>query len=222
MSFTRLHVARVLTSTGLVPLFYHGDVGVAREIAAACYRGGARALEFTHRGEAAQEVFGELRKFCRKATPELALGVGSVTDGAAASHYLMLGADFVVTPVLRRDVAVVCNRRKALWLPGCATPGEIAAAEELGAEIVKLFPGGTLGPEFVRAVCGPQPWTSIMPTGGVSPERENLKGWFDAGVVCVGMGSQLVSKEVVAERDWAGLEAKTRSTLALISELRGG
>ena len=204
----------------MVPLFYHGDPEVAKAVARACYAGGARLLEFTHRGDFAHEVFGELRKFCRKALPELALGVGSVTDAAQASLYMMLGADFVVTPTLREDIARVCNRRKVMWNPGCATVAEIARAEELGAEVVKLFPGDVYGPGFVKGVLGPQPWTSIMPTGGVSPDRDNLKGWFDAGVVCVGMGSKLVSRDIVAARDWDGLEAKTRETLALIRSLR--
>ena len=218
---TRLHVARLMHDTGMVPLFYHDDLDTATSIAEACYRGGARLLEFTHRGDFAHEVFGELRKFCRRAAPELALGVGSVTDAAAASLYLMLGADFVVTPVLREDIAAVCNRRKVMWNPGCGTLAEIGRAEELGAEVVKLFPGSTYGPGFVKAVLGPQPWTSIMPTGGVSPDRDNLAAWFEAGVACVGMGSKLVSREVIAGADWEGLEAKTRRTLGLIAELRG-
>ncbi len=219
---SRLHVAHLMASTGLVPLFYHADLETAKAIADACYKGGARLLEFTNRGDFAHEVFGELRKFCRKAMPELALGVGSVTDAAQASLFMQLGADFVVTPVLREDIAYVCNRRKVMWNPGCATLAEICRAEELGAEVVKLFPGDVYGPGFVKAVRAPQPWTSIMPTGGVSADRENLKGWFDAGVICVGMGSGLVSKEVIAGRDWAGLEAKTRELVALVRELRGG
>ena len=211
-----------MARTGMVPLFYHGDVDVAKDIVRACYRGGARLLEFTNRGDRAYEVFRELAVMRDAELPELALGVGSVTDAAAASTYMMLGADFVVTPVLREDIAQVCNRRKVMWNPGCGTLAEISRAEELGAEVVKLFPGSVYGPGFVKGVLGPQPWTSIMPTGGVSPDRENLKGWFAAGVVCVGMGSQLVSKQVIAEKDWAGLEQKTRETLALIGELRGG
>ena len=218
---SRLHAAHLMSTTGMVPLFYHPDLDTATAIARACYDGGARLLEFTHRGDFAHEVFGELRKVCREAMPELALGVGSVTDAGQASLYMMLGADFIVTPVLREDIAVVCNRRKVMWNPGCATIAEICRAEELGAEVVKLFPGDVYGPGFVKAVKGPQPWTSIMPTGGVSPDRENLTAWFAAGVTCVGMGSKLVSKQVVANQDWAGLEAKTRSTLALIAELRG-
>ena len=123
-------------------------------------------------------------------------GVGSVTDGAAASLYMQLGANFIVTPVLREDIAIACNRKKVLWSPGCGTLTEIAKAEELGCEVVKLFPGGTYGFEFVKAIKGPQPWTSIMPTGGVSTDPENLKSWFEAGVVCVGMGSKLISKDI--------------------------
>ena len=217
---SRLHVARLMSATGMVPLFYHGDVDVAKDIARACYRGGARLLEFTNRGDRAHEVFRELAVMRDAEMPELALGIGSVTDAAAASLYMMLGADFIVTPTLREDIALVCNRRKVMWNPGCATVAEIARAEELGAEVVKLFPGGTYGPGLVKGILAPQPWTSIMPTGGVSPDRDNLEGWFDAGVVCVGMGSKLVSKEVIAEKDWGGLEAKTRETLALIEELR--
>ncbi len=220
-SHTRIHVAHLMASTGLVPLFYHDDFDTAKNIVSACYWGGARLLEFTNRGDFAHEVFGELRKFCRKAYPELAMGVGSVTDAGTAGLYMQLGCDFVVTPVLREDIAVVCNRRKVMWNPGCATLAEICRAEELGAEVVKLFPGDVYGPGFVKGVKGPQPWTSIMPTGGVSPDRENLKGWFDAGVVCVGMGSQLISKEIVAEGDWTGLEEKTRAVMGVIRELRG-
>ncbi|MFK8055884.1 MAG: bifunctional 4-hydroxy-2-oxoglutarate aldolase/2-dehydro-3-deoxy-phosphogluconate aldolase [Saprospiraceae bacterium] len=218
---TRIQVAHLMSSTGMVPLFYHSDVEVAKSIALACYKGGARLLEFTNRGDFAHEVFGALRKFCAVECPELALGVGSVTDAAAASLYMMLGADFVVTPVLREDIAVVCNRRKVMWNPGCASLAEICRAEELGAEVVKLFPGSVYGAGFVKGILGPQPWTSIMPTGGVSPDRENLTAWFDAGVVCVGMGSKLISKQLIASGDWAVLEQKTRETLALIEEIRG-
>ena len=218
---SRLHVAHLMHDTGMVPLFYHGDVDTAKDITRACYRGGARLLEFTNRGDRAHEVFRELAVLRDAEMPELALGVGSVTDAPAASLYMMLGADFIVTPTLREDIALVCNRRKVMWNPGCGTVAEICRAEELGAEIVKLFPGSAFGPGFVRGVLGPQPWTSIMPTGGVSPGRDNLKGWFDAGVVCVGMGSKLVSERMIAEEDWPRPEAKTRETLALIAELRG-
>lgn len=218
--FTRLQVAQTMASNGMVPLYYHSDVALGKEILKACYLGGARLLEFTNRGDYAHEVFGELNKYCAKELPEMILGVGSVTDGGTASLYLQLGANFVVTPILREDIAIVCNRKKVLWSPGCGSLTEICRAEELGCEIVKLFPGGTYGPEFVKAILGPQPWTSIMPTGGVSPTRESLKSWFDAGVTCVGMGSQLISKQVIKDRDFAGLEQQVREALQLIRELR--
>ena len=193
--FTRIEVANTMKETGLVPLFYHPDAEVAKQVVRACYDGGARLLEFTARGDFAHEVFGELVKYAMAELPGMIMGVGSVTDAAAASRFMSLGANFIVTPVLREDIAVVCNRRKVLWSPGCGSLTEIARAEELGCEIVKLFPGGIYGPGFVKAIKGPQPWTSIMPTGGVSPTKESLSSWFDAGVTCVGMGSKLIKKD---------------------------
>lgn len=148
------------------------------------------------------------------------MGVGSVTDGAAASLYMALGANFIVTPVLREDIAIACNRRKVLWSSGCGTLTEIARAEELGCEIVKLFPGDIYGPQFVKGIKGPQPWTSVMPTGGVAPNKENLSGWFNAGVTCVGMGSQLISKEIISNKAYAKLEQEVEKTLALIHSIR--
>ncbi len=218
--FTRIEVAQKMAQQGLVPLFYHPDIELGKKVLTACYQGGARLLEFTNRGDYAHEVFGALNKFCEVELPEMIMGVGSVTDAAAASLYMQLGANFVVTPVLREDIAVVCNRKKVMWSPGCGSLGEICRAEELGCEIVKLFPGGTYGPSFVKAIKGPQPWTNIMPTGGVAPTEENLKGWFDAGVTCVGMGSKLISKEVLKNQDFAALEDRVRETLTLIQSLR--
>ncbi len=219
--YTRTEVANVMKETGMVPLFYHPDVEIGKKTLKACYDGGARLIEFTSRGDFAFEIFGELNKFALKELPGMIMGVGSITDAGAASLYMQLGANFVVTPSLREDIAKVCNRRKVLWSPGCGSLTEINAAEELGCEIVKLFPGDLYGPGFVKAIKGPQPWTSVMPTGGVSTEEANLKGWFDAGVTCVGMGSQLISKEVLAKEDYAGLEKTVRETLALIKKLRG-
>jgi 2-dehydro-3-deoxyphosphogluconate aldolase/(4S)-4-hydroxy-2-oxoglutarate aldolase len=148
------------------------------------------------------------------------LGVGSVTDAGAASLYMQLGANFVVTPVLREDIALSCNRKKVLWSPGCASLTEIARAEELGCELVKLFPGGTYGAGFVKAIKGPCPWTNIMPTGGVSPTAESINEWFGAGVTCVGMGSQLISKDVIQNKDFDLLKANISKALKLIQECR--
>ncbi|MCB0485183.1 MAG: bifunctional 4-hydroxy-2-oxoglutarate aldolase/2-dehydro-3-deoxy-phosphogluconate aldolase [Flavobacteriaceae bacterium] len=218
--FSRIQVIQVMEQTGLVPLFYHTDVELGKKVLRACYNGGARLMEFTNRGDYAHEVFSELNKFCEKELPEMIMGVGSVTDAGTASLYLQLGANFVVTPVLREDIAVVCNRKKVLWSPGCGTLTEISKAEELGCEIVKLFPAEVLGPSFVKAIKGPCPWTKIMPTGGVTTDEENLKMWFQAGVTCVGMGSKLISKEIIESGDFTVLEKEVKKTLDIINGLR--
>jgi len=220
-NFSRIEVAQVMKQTGLVPLFYNGDIETSKKVVKAVYDGGARLLEFTARGDYAHEVFGELNKYVIKELPNMIMGVGSVTDAASASRFMALGANFIVTPVLREDIAIVCNRRKVLWSPGCGSLTEIARAEELGCEIVKLFPGGIYGPGFVKAVKGPQPWTSIMPTGGVSPTRENLEGWFKAGVTCVGMGSKLIAKNADGNYDLAKIESDTKNALTIIESLKG-
>lgn len=216
--YSRIDVAKTMEETGLVPLFFHSDIAVSKKILKACYDGGARLLEFTARGDFAHEIFGALNKYALEELPGMILGVGSVTDAGQASLYMSLGANFIVTPVLREDIAIVCNRKKVLWSAGCGSLTEIARAEELGCEIVKLFPGGTYGPNFVKGIKGPQPWTSIMPTGGVSPTKENLSGWFTAGVTCVGMGSKLISKEIIANKDYKKLESNVRYTLSIICE----
>lgn len=219
-TFSRIEVAQTMAEQGMVPLFYHADIEVCKKVIEACYTGGARLLEFTSRGDFAHEVFGELSKFISNKLPEMILGVGSVTDAASASLYMALGANFIVTPVLREDIAIVCNRRKVLWSPGCGSLGEIARAEELGCEVVKLFPGSVYGPDFVKAVKGPQPWTSIMPTGGVAPTEENLSAWFSAGVTCVGMGSKLLSKDLIRTEKYDEITIKTKEALILIKQIR--
>lgn len=218
--YSRLEVVSVMSETGMVPLFFHSDIELGKKVLKACYDGGARLIEFTSRGDFAHEIFGELNTYALKELPGMIMGVGSITDAAAASLYMLLGANFIVTPVLREDIALVCNRRKVLWSAGCGSLSEIARAEELGCEIVKLFPGDVYGPKFVKGVKGPQPWTSIMPTGGVSPTEENLKAWFDAGVTCVGMGSQLISKEILVNKDFAGLTEKVQEALDIIKKVK--
>ena len=218
--FSRIEVATTMKEVGMIPLFFNNDIELSKKVLKACYDGGAKLLEFTARGDFAHEVFGDLIKYTVKELPGMIMGVGSVSDAAQATLFMSLGANFVVTPVLREDIATVCNRRKVLWSAGCGSLTEIARAEELGCEIVKLFPGDIYGPQFVKSVKGPQPWTSIMPTGGVSPTEENLKGWFDAGVTCVGMGSKLISKDILANEDFAELEMNVRKVLAIIKSLR--
>lgn len=218
--FSRIEVAQVMKETGMVPLFYHTDIELGKKILKASYDGGARLMEFTARGDFSFEVFSELNKYAIKNLPGMIMGVGSITDVGAASLYMQMGANFIITPSLREDIAIACNRRKILWSPGCGTLTEINKAEEMGCEIVKLFPGDLYGPSFVKGIKGPQPWTSIMPTGGVSTEEVNLKAWFEAGVTCVGMGSKLISTEILDQKDYAGLEKKVSQTLATIAKVK--
>src|SRR3984885_15386050 len=188
--YSRLKVLNTMIETGMVPVFYHPDFNVARDVAAACLAGGCRLLEFTNRGDHAWEVFNELEKYCARELPEMILGVGSVVDPGTASLYINCGANFVVGPVLSADVARSWNRRKVPYSPGCGSASEISQAEELGCEIVKVFPGSSVGgSEFVKNVLGPMPWTRIMPTGGVDASEESFKKWFGAGIVACGIGS---------------------------------
>ena len=214
--FSRIEVIQEMGNNGLVPLFYHADIAVCKKILSAIYEGGARILEFTNRGDHAHEIFAELSKYVEAHFPELILGVGSVTDAGSASMFIQSGANFVVTPVFRKDIAIVCNRKKILWSPGCASLTEIATAEELGCEIVKLFPAGTYGPGFIKAIRAPQPWTKVMPTGGVSTDPENLKSWFDNGAYCVGMGSKLMVKNEDGSYDYPRIKKLTTESLDLI------
>lgn len=218
--FSRIEVVQKMTDIGIVPLFYHHDPEVCRAVLRACYEGGARAIEFTNRGDGAHEIFAELCRFTRKALPDLALGIGSVTDGGTAAIFLQAGADFVISPGFREDIARTCNRRKVFWSAGCFTPTEIGHAEEWGCEIVKIFPGDSLGPAFVKAIKGPSPWTSIMPTGGVKPEEANLRAWFEAGVSCVGLGSQLISADIILRNDYDTLRHRVSEVVEIIVNLR--
>lgn len=220
--FNRIEVALKMKETGLVPLFYQPDIDIAKKLLKAIYSGGARIFEFTNRGDYAHKIFEELYLYAAEHMPELIMGVGSVPDAGTASLYMQLGANFVVTPAFRRDVAQVCNRRKVLWSPGCGSLTEICDAEELGCEIVKLFPGSVYKAGFIKSIKGPQPWTNIMPTGGVSADPENLKAWFNAGAYCVGMGSKLIVKESDGTYDYDRIESLTRTVLQTIQEIRKG
>lgn len=219
--FTKLQVLSTAAEQGMMPLFYHDQITVCQQIVKACYQGGSRILEFTNRGDFAHEIFGALNKYCNKEFPEIILGVGSVTDAGTAALFMQLGANFIVSASLRTDISVVCNRRKVPYMPGCGSLTEIGQAEELGCDIVKLFPGSVYGPGFIKAIKGPQPWTTIMPTGGVAPTNENLTQWFDAGAVCVGMGSKLISKDLLDKKDYPTLSLKTAEALSIIQKIKG-
>jgi 2-dehydro-3-deoxyphosphogluconate aldolase/(4S)-4-hydroxy-2-oxoglutarate aldolase len=219
--FARLDVLNEIMRIGMVPVFYHSDFETAREVILACHAGGARVVEFTNRGDNAYRIFSDLAADLARSAPDVILGIGSVLDAGTAALYLSSGANFVVGSVFNPDVAKVCNRRKVAYIPGCGTPTEISTAEESGVEIVKLFPGSHGGPEFVRAVLAPTPWSRIMPTGGVEPTQESLNAWFKAGVCAVGMGSQLVRKEWVAERNFSAIQQTTADAIAMIKDIRG-
>lgn len=219
--FTRIEACQAMASTGMVPVFYNNDLETTRQVVKACYQGGVRAFEFTNRGDFAHEIFAELVKWSAKECPEMILGIGSIVDAGTASLYLQLGANFVVGPLLNPDIFKVCNRRQVAYIPGCGSVSEIGYAQELGAEVVKVFPAGNVGgPSFVKNVKAPMPWSSIMVTGGVEPTEDNLTKWIDAGVTCVGMGSNLFPKEVIAAKNWEEITRMSKEALAIITKAR--
>lgn len=220
MKFNKIQVLTAMSETGMVPVFYHKDAEIAKNVVKACYEGGVRAFEFTNRGDFAHEVFGELVKFAEKECPEMILGVGSIVEPAAASLYIQLGANFVVGPLFNPEVAKVCNRRLVPYTPGCGTISEVGAAQEVGCDLCKVFPGDVLGPNFVKGLKAPMPWSQLMITGGVKPEEENLKGWFNAGVTCVGMGSNLFPAEMIKAQNWAGITELCKNALTIIRKIK--
>lgn len=221
MQFNKIQVLTAMQFTGLVPVFYHQDVEVAKQVVKACYDGGVRVFEFTNRGDFAHEVFGKLVKFAAKECPKMILGVGSIVDAPTATIYLQLGANFVVGPLLNPEIFKVCNRRSVLYSPACATTSEIGYAQELGADLVKIFPAGNVGgPSFVKNIKAPMPWTNVMVTGGVEPTEENLSKWFQAGVFCVGMGSNLFPKEVLKNKEWSKITELCKTSIEIIKKYR--
>jgi len=210
--YRRLEVLNGIVESGLIPIFYHEEVNVARHIIDACMGGGARVIEFTNRGDGAWQLFTDLLEHRRNSDSDVMLGVGSVLDAGTAALYVNNGADFIVGPTFNVEIADLCNRRKVAYIPGCETLTEISDAEAAGVELVKIFPGDVLGPDFVKAVHGPQPWTNMIVTGGVLPDETSIKQWFDAGVSAVGIGSGLV------RRDWVmrGEYHKITETVLLI------
>lgn len=220
--FTRLDVLNEIVRGGLVPLYYNPDIEIVKKAIGAAAAGGARVFEFTNRGDNAYQLFPELINYFAKEEPELILGVGSVLDPGTASLYLSSGANFIVGSVMNPDVAKLCNRRKVPYMPGCGTASEISFAEEMGVEIVKIFPGSAVGgPGFVKAVLAPTPWSRIMPTGGVKATQENISEWFAAGVTAVGMGSGMFKKEWINEGKFDAITEQTAKVLNWIRIARG-
>ena len=218
--FDKLAVMVKIGNTGMVPVFYHKDAEVAKQVIKACYEGGVRAFEFTNRGDFAHEVFAECVKFAAVECPELALGVGSVVDAPTASLYIQLGACFVVGPLFNPDIAPVCNRRLIPYCPGCGSVSEVGKAQEMGCDLTKLFPGDVYGPAMVKDLKAPMPWSKIMVTGGVAPTEENLASWFKAGAFCVGMGSKLFPSDKVKAGDWQYITDKCKEALTYIEAAR--
>lgn len=221
MYLKRIQVAEHLLQSGLLPIFYHQDTSVAKEIIKACYAGGLRIIEFTNRAAFAYEQFAQIRKFVTHEFPDMFLGAGTIVDAPTAVQYIQMGADFIVSPILNEEMAMVCNRRKVLWVPGCGTLSEMSKAEELGAEIVKAFPANTMGgADFIKAIKGPCPYTNILVTGGVKPTMDNMAQWLQAGAACLGMGSGLITNDILALNDYTTLTLNVQQTLNDIQKIK--
>jgi len=219
--FNKIQVLAAMSKTGMVPVFYNKDAEVSKNVLKACYDGGVRAFEFTNRGDFAHEVFGELVKFASVECPEMAVGAGSIVDPATAALFLQLGANFIVGPLFNPEIAKVCYRRLVPYTPGCGSVSEIGFAQEVGCDLCKVFPAGNVGgPSFVKNITGPMPWTMLMVTGAVEPTEENLTAWIKAGVTCVGMGSKLFPKEVIAAKKWSEITTLCKESLMYIEKAR--
>lgn len=217
----RMAVLSAMMEQGVIPVFYHPDVEVCINVIQACANGGAKCIEFTNRGDFASHVFLDVTRHFTTADPSVIMGVGSIVDAPTAGIYIANGARFVVGPLLNAEVGKVCNRRGIPYSPGCGSATEIGDAQELGCEIVKVFPGSSVGgPEFVKSVMGPMPWTRIMPTGGVEPTEESLRKWFGAGIVACGIGSNLITKKQIEAKDYKGIEDTVSKTVGLIKRIR--
>jgi 2-dehydro-3-deoxyphosphogluconate aldolase/(4S)-4-hydroxy-2-oxoglutarate aldolase len=219
--FSKLQVIGTMAETGMVPVFYHKDAEVAKNVIKACYEGGVRAFEFTNRGDFAHETFAEIVKWAAKECPDMIMGIGSIVDAGTASLYIQLGANFIVGPLFNPDIAKVANRRLIAYTPGCGSVSEVGFAQEVGCDLVKVFPAGNVGgPSFVKNMKAPMPWSQIMVTGGVEPTQENLSAWIKAGVTCVGMGSNLFPADVIAAKNWSAITEKCKEALGYIVAAR--
>jgi len=219
MKFNDQHILKAMKDTGLVPVFNHTDIEIAKNVLDASYRGGVKVFEFTNRGENALEVFKQLAVHAQQ-YEDLILGIGTIFSDEAAKKFLEAGAHFIVSPAFIPTIGVYCNSQQVFWIPGCGTVTEIFNAKELGAQMIKAFPGNVLGPAFISSVKAVFPQLPMMPTGGVEPTEQNLAAWFKAGVLCVGMGSQLFKKEWIQKKDYVTLEQEIRKALAFVREIK--
>jgi 2-dehydro-3-deoxyphosphogluconate aldolase/(4S)-4-hydroxy-2-oxoglutarate aldolase len=220
MATAKTEILSLFEKCGMIPVFYHPDYDVCKNVVDACHAGGIMIFEYTNRGEKAPEVFQKLKTYVKTTYPDFKLGIGSILNGKQAEQFIVFEADFIVAPILDESTAIVCHKANIFWVPGCGTLTEIAKAENMGAEIIKIFPGSVLGPEFIKAVKGPMPWLKLMPTGGVEPTKENLRAWLKAGAVCVGMGSQLISKKIIDTKNYLALTEQIKRTYLIIDAIK--
>lgn len=219
MSFSSDDIQKAMRTSGMIPVFYHADIEVAKGVLDAAYKGGVRVFEFTNRGENAYQVFTQLLAHAAR-YPDLMLGIGTIMNAEMTQKYIAAGAHFIVSPILKAEMATACQQHNILWIPGCATLTEIVTAKDLGAKVIKIFPGSVLGPGFVSSIMPVVPGLQLMPTGGVEPTEKNLSSWFKAGVICVGMGSQLFTKEIIENKNWEKLQQQVSDALSLIKTIR--
>ena len=211
---------KLIPQQGVLPLYFYKDADVSIEVLKALYNAGIRAVEYTNRGEAALQNFKKMRVVCNEELKGMYLGIGTIKNGAMAQTFIDAGADYIICPGLIEDVATVADKNNMLWVPGCMTPSEIIRAENMGAKMIKLFPGNILGPDFMSAIKELFPGLLFMPTGGVDLNKDNIAGWFKAGVCAVGMGSKLVSKNLLEQRDYAKIESLTRQAIEIVNSVR--
>jgi 2-dehydro-3-deoxyphosphogluconate aldolase/(4S)-4-hydroxy-2-oxoglutarate aldolase len=219
-NFIKQKVVEEVVRVGLVPVFYNSDAATSRKIVQACVAGGATIVEFTNRGEAAPAIFDELITWSRSERPDVIIGIGTILDAATAAQYIDRGANFVVGPIYNPEVAVLCNRKKVAYIPGCMTPSEIIAAERTGAEIIKVFPGSTVGPDFIKALRGPCPWLKLMPSGGVEVSQHNISSWMEAGAAALNIGSNLIRKDLVKAGDFMSMQNMVADCIRWIKAAR--
>ncbi|MBS7630513.1 bifunctional 4-hydroxy-2-oxoglutarate aldolase/2-dehydro-3-deoxy-phosphogluconate aldolase [Candidatus Bathyarchaeota archaeon] len=213
-------VLEKILNTGLLPVFFEGDFEIAKNVVKACLEGGAKTIEFTNRGDRALDVFNNLLKWCDAEYKDAILGAGTIIEPSTASQYINSGANFIVGPSFNSEVAKICHRRRVLYIPGCMTPTEISEAEEMGIELVKLFPACVLTPMFVKAILGPSPRTLLMPSGGVKFNREEVMKWIEAGAVALNVGSELVNRDLVMERNFEAIRENVKQCLEWIKEAK--
>jgi len=213
-------IADAIIKQGMLPLYFNSSEEVSLDVLKAIYRAGVKAVEYTNRGDAALANFKKMVALRNAEMPGLLLGVGTIKNMQHANDYMASGADFLVSPGFVPDVAAYCVSNDIFYAPGCMTPSEIIAAENAGIKFIKLFPGNMLGPEFLTTIKDIFPKLLFMPTGGVDTTKENIEGWFKAGVCAVGMGSKLISKKLMEVKDYSTIESETKKVLELIGSIK--